>query len=1205
MSIRIFNTLLIITAAVTIGLTSSFIASASVRSLPPDTPHHSSSAPGYCSSYGGSHLYEYIQGVSYSLKPGGTISITVYIYIANPTGCVAGEPCPEYDNSPEYINAWIDWDGDKVFESNEKILDADLTGYLGINYQGTMSTSTIITIPADAVSFTWMRVTLGWGHDPNNPCERDWTWGDIVDKEVMVRPEIEIRGGLIQYKDELKDIVFRRKDDKPRFEVKAILQDGEELKVDIFRKGNMPIKTLDTVKKSEKIYEAIWNDWTSSEWVDIPDEIPVGKYRAKAKIIRSGSELTGSEKKEFYVIFNTPESLGNTEKKAYLYDDSGIRDEIGVWFAPKEYSKGILWWKKWYSKDRGIRYKLAPFNYKVFKNAINQIDGETSPQKATKKLSEYVSNSFEYALSPYGYNPNTGEYEVLYLLNQTKAQCADMANLLTAYLRSVGIPSHPTAIDANPNSMKAVGDNWWYFHTWTEAYINGEWKVTDPHDHLLGFNPVSRKTHGTSGKWAYIKKVNDIVLVASPNFNNGELNDNLADVVFKYNPSDTKNYKDGVSVPETPPLEHQKSWVKDISFDYWNKNSFDPRDLSDPPSGYSLSISTDKSTYKVGDSVEINVVIKNDENVPYNLTLDLNVIDVVDPNAAFPEVVVLYSYSKNVNVPANTELAITHHFNLPQELDTTDEFYIKASYGDEIDWTFFDVIPSFEVTTLLPDNMIQGEEYSFNLSITNTGDETLRGINVTLLASKKMIELLDAPSYYVGDLRSGEKANITWNVRAAGASLGGVTFKVESENGGTDYVSDYIKVLTSPELDIEEEYISFSGEIGKPFGISFKVRNVGDLTANNVSVEISLPNNVTATNSTWNIDNLAGGEEVTLSTNITFTGNEDFVIDVFASDDAGHTASGIVWVDVITAFLGEFNDVYSDYGVDINNDGLYDNLIVEVGINVTTPGNFRLEGWLYDANGIKILQTENSTYLNVGDQIVTLNFDGFTIYKHGVDGPYYLRYLNLYDETGALIDSRDYADTTSPYNFTDFQHLVFLTGNYWDYGTDIDDDGIFDYLTVHVEVILTNPGYCVIKGRLMDTNEQEIVWAENTAYLEADQPQIIQLNFDGETIYNHGVDGPYYLRDVYIYHTGDPAQPDYVYEAYTTNAYRSLQFGVILGDLDTDGDVDRDDLNILLTYRNQPASACPECDIDGDGVITVLDARKLVLMCTRSRCATE
>jgi len=64
----------------------------------------------------------------------------------------------------------------------------------------------------------------------------------------------------------------------------------------------------------------------------------------------------------------------------------------------------------------------------------------------------------------------------------------------------------------------------------------------------------------------------------------------------------------------------------------------------------------------------------------------------------------------------------------------------------------------------------------------------------------------------------------------------------------------------------------------------------------------------------------------------------------------------------------------------------------------------------------------------------------------------------------------------------------------------------------------------------------------------------------------------------------------------------------IPGDLDKDNDVDRDDLNILLSERGKKVneSTCGEaCDLDQDGIITVIDARKLVLMCTRPRCAVE
>jgi hypothetical protein len=62
---------------------------------------------------------------------------------------------------------------------------------------------------------------------------------------------------------------------------------------------------------------------------------------------------------------------------------------------------------------------------------------------------------------------------------------------------------------------------------------------------------------------------------------------------------------------------------------------------------------------------------------------------------------------------------------------------------------------------------------------------------------------------------------------------------------------------------------------------------------------------------------------------------------------------------------------------------------------------------------------------------------------------------------------------------------------------------------------------------------------------------------------------------------------------------------MVPGDLDRDGDIDRDDINILLDHRNLDAEYCPACDMNDDGIITALDARKLVLLCTRPRCAVD
>jgi alpha-tubulin suppressor-like RCC1 family protein len=60
------------------------------------------------------------------------------------------------------------------------------------------------------------------------------------------------------------------------------------------------------------------------------------------------------------------------------------------------------------------------------------------------------------------------------------------------------------------------------------------------------------------------------------------------------------------------------------------------------------------------------------------------------------------------------------------------------------------------------------------------------------------------------------------------------------------------------------------------------------------------------------------------------------------------------------------------------------------------------------------------------------------------------------------------------------------------------------------------------------------------------------------------------------------------------------------GDVNGDGVVDTTDVNLVLAARNTPASGPNDVrDVDGDGMITALDARKVTLLCTYPRCATH
>jgi len=136
-------------------------------------------APGYGTSAAKSQKYEHLgdhpnndikdqTGVVTTLNDDGTLDITVKVWTW--LGC------------RECLNVWIDWDGDKTFEADEKVVDHCQSYNSGYTTQ----TFPSISIPSNAVTKTYLRAQLGSPpYNPTGPVAT-WDYGDVEDYEITL-----------------------------------------------------------------------------------------------------------------------------------------------------------------------------------------------------------------------------------------------------------------------------------------------------------------------------------------------------------------------------------------------------------------------------------------------------------------------------------------------------------------------------------------------------------------------------------------------------------------------------------------------------------------------------------------------------------------------------------------------------------------------------------------------------------------------------------------------------------------------------------------------------------------------------------------------------------------------------------------------------------------------------------------------------------
>jgi hypothetical protein len=251
-----------------------------------------------------------------------------------------------------------------------------------------------------------------------------------------------------------------------------------------------------------------------------------------------------------------------------------------------------------------------------------------------------------------------------------------------------------------------------------------------------------------------------------------------------------------------------------------------------------------------------------------------------------------------------------------------------------------------------------------------------------------------------------------------------------------------------------------------------------------------------------------------------------------------------------------------DYGVDLDGDGYFDQLVVEVAVEASRPGTYWLRGMLGSdsyapalaLSGGIIADSMVQVNLAQGANSVQLVFDGLNISGSRVDGPYVLTYLHATDaaepSTEDFVNNNlaewDSPYTTAPYQAYDFENRgALLTGEVDEQGSDGDGDGLYDALILNVGLKAFEPGAYTVQGDLYDAQEQFVASATWTGTGES-----AALRFDEI----EGTQGPYLLKKLTLLNAGGEII-DSMSNAYVTQQVIRADWGTSLAPAQAGGEV--------------------------------------------------
>jgi len=394
------------------------------------------------------------------------------------------------------------------------------------------------------------------------------------------------------------------------------------------------------------------------------------------------------------------------------------------------------------------------------------------------------------------------------------------------------------------------------------------------------------------------------------------------------------------------------------------------------------------------------------------------------------------------------------------------------------------------------------------------------------------------------------------------------------ESGASVYFCNFPELHTANEQDKQFFYnailwTNFNiGELGKDIElsdlnapekvkiddseiISAKIKNNG-LDSEDVAVEFKV-NDVLKETQTVSLDS---GQEKEMTFNFIAEeiGIQEISINAILEEDNYLINNKLIEKILVPPLL--LNDNYNDLGIDEDENGLYDYIQIEFGVDVFKSGEYRVEFDVTSFLGVELESVNDYVDLTTEDNIISVLVPVYNIRKMELNGPYKIKNLVITsygesEEDGeikgedeeTIVDSREEAFTTQAYNVNDFEKPSRFTRVFSDYAIDEDDNGLYDKLVINAEVDIQKSGDYYISSSLYQDNH--IASGDFQSYLEQGI-QNIELEFKGYRIRKSQINGPYELRDLRLNSENPWQEHDYIRKAYETKEYSYEDFETLI-----------------------------------------------------------